>query len=194
MALRPRNLDRRAKWRHRLAMLTLMLLRHAKSNWDNPADADFDRPLAKRGQKSAPRMGAEIAHLGLVPELVLCSSAARTRQTLDLVLGSWPEPHPEVVFDDAIYMATPEDMLAQVRRVASRNPAPSRVMVVGHNPGMEDFASDLAGHGDAEARKLLAQKYPTCALAVLTFEAGSWSDVDFGAGNLERFITPAMLA
>lgn len=174
-------------------MLTLMLLRHAKSSWDNPADADFDRPLAKRGQKAAPRMGAEIARLGLVPDLVLCSSAARTRQTLELVLDRWPKPHPEVVFDEAIYMATPEDMLHQVRSVSSRSPTPSRVMIVGHNPGMEDFASDLAGHGDAEARKLLSEKYPTCALAVLTFDIAGWSEVGFGAGHLARFITPAML-
>ena len=174
-------------------MLTLTLLRHAKSSWDNPGAADFDRPLAKRGQKAAPLMGAEIARRDLVPELVLCSSAARTRQTLDLVLGTWPVPHPEVVFDEAIYMATSEELLAQVRAVAPRSPAPSRVMVVGHNPGMEDFAADLTGGGNPEARKLLAEKYPTCALAVLNFAAAAWSDVDFGQGELELFLTPARL-
>lgn len=174
-------------------MLTLMLLRHAKSSWDNLAEADLDRPLARRGRKAAPAMGAEIARRHLLPELVLCSSAARTRQTLDLVLATWPAPHPEVVFDDAIYMASAEELLQQVHLAARRAPAPARIMIVGHNPGMEDFAADLTGGGDVEARKLLAEKYPTCALAVLTFAAAAWSDVDFGQGNLELFLTPARL-
>ena len=174
-------------------MLTLLLLRHAKSSWDNPALADFDRPLAKRGQKAAPRMGAEIEALGLRPELILCSSAQRTRETLDLVLDSWSGTPPPVVYDEAIYMAPPEDLVAEVRKRAATSPPPGRVMMVGHNPGLEELAELLTGDGDPAARQLMAQKFPTCALAVITFEGSDWAAVGPGKGTLTRFITPARL-
>ena len=174
-------------------MLTLLLLRHAKSSWDNPALADFDRPLAKRGQKAAPRMGAEIEALGLRPELILCSSAQRTRETLDLVLDSWSGTPPPVVYDEAIYMAPPEDLVAEVRKLAATSPPPGRVMMVGHNPGLEELAELLTGDGDPAARQLMAQKFPTCALAVITFEGSDWAAVGPGKGTLSRFITPARL-
>jgi phosphohistidine phosphatase len=171
-------------------MLTLLLLRHAKSSWDDPGLDDYDRPLAKRGEKAAPRMGAEIAELGLKPDVILCSSAVRTRETLALVL---PEigGKPEVVYDDAIYLAAPETLLAKVRAVSG---APKSVMVVGHNPGMEELAALLVGDGDKSERKPMAEKFPTCALAVITFEAKDWAGIAPGAGTLTRFITPAQLS
>ena len=174
-------------------MLTLLLLRHAKSSWDNPALADFDRPLAKRGQKAAPRMGAEIAALDLRPDLILCSSAQRTRETLDLVLATWPGAPPTVVYDEAIYMASPTELIAELRRLAVTAQKPARVMVVGHNPGLEELAGLLAGDGDPAARELMAQKFPTCALAVFTFATDDWAAIGPGQGTLTHFITPARL-
>ncbi|HWK34458.1 MAG TPA: histidine phosphatase family protein [Hyphomicrobium sp.] len=174
-------------------MLTLLLLRHAKSSWDNPALADFDRPLAKRGQKAAPRMGAEIETLGLHPDLILCSSAQRTRETLDLVLGSWSGAPPPVVYDEAIYMASPAELIAELRTLAATSPQPGRVMMVGHNPGFEELAELLTGGGDPSARELMARKFPTCALAVITFEGDDWAAIGPGKGTLTRFITPAHL-
>jgi len=138
-------------------------------------------------------MGAEIEALGLRPELILCSSAQRTRETLDLVLDSWSGTPPPVVYDEAIYMAPPEDLVAEVRKLAATSPPPGRVMMVGHNPGLEELAELLTGDGDPAARQLMAQKFPTCALAVITFEGSDWAAVGPGKGTLTRFITPARL-
>jgi phosphohistidine phosphatase len=171
-------------------MPTLLLLRHAKSSWDSPSLDDYDRPLAKRGLKAAPRMGAEIASLGLKPDVILCSSAVRTRETLALVL---PEigGDPEVIYDDAIYLAAPETLLAKVRALPD---TAKSVMVVGHNPGMEELAALLVKDGGKADRKDMAEKFPTCALAVINFEAPGWAAVAPGAGTLARFITPAQLS
>lgn len=172
-------------------MLTLLLLRHAKSSWDDPALADYDRPLAKRGKKAAPRMGAEIAALGLRPDLILCSTAVRARETLALVLPELGATSPEVVYDDAIYMATPSALLTLLRGV---DDGPRSVMVVGHNPGLEELAELLVGDGEEEAHELLAEKFPTCALAVLKFDTPGWDGVAPGTAKLSQFLTPARLS
>src|SRR5215831_15132963 len=100
-------------------MLTLSLLRHAKSSWDDPALEDFDRPLAKRGQTAAPRMGAYMQANGLMPDLVLCSPAVRARQTLDLLL-SCLGGGPTVVYEQAFYLAAPSVLLARIRKIDAR--------------------------------------------------------------------------
>lgn len=175
-------------------MLTLLLLRHAKSSWDDPAIADYDRPLAKRGRKAAPRMGAEIAALGLRPDLVLCSGAARARATLALVLPELGTPPPEVIYDDAIYMATPEDVIARLRALSPGQDRALKVLVVGHNPGFEEVTQLLLGDGEAAAHDGMGEKFPTCALAVLTFDIAQWRDVAPGTGKLTHFLTPARLS
>ena len=174
-------------------MLTLLLLRHAKSSWDNPGLADYDRPLAKRVVKAAPRMGAEIATLGLRPALILCSGAARARETLALALPAIADPAPEVVYDDAFYMASPEALLAMLRTLPAGEKAPKSVMIVGHNPGLEELAELLVGGGEAGAVDLMDDKFPTGALAVFTFDAQNWSDIAPGTGTLTHFLTPARL-
>ena len=174
-------------------MLTVLLLRHAKSSWDNLSLPDYDRPLAKRGQKAAPLIGAEIARLGLRPDLILCSGAARTRETLLLVLPALGSPPPQVICDDAIYMATPASLLTLLRKLPDGGAAPKTVMVVGHNPGLEELSELLVGGGDEEAQELMAEKFPTGALAVFTFDAQKWADIALGAGKLVEFITPARL-
>jgi phosphohistidine phosphatase len=174
-------------------MLTLLILRHAKSSWDNPALADYDRPLAKRGQKAAPRMGQEIGALGLRPGLILCSAAARARETLALALPAIADPMPEVVYDDAFYMASPEALLAILRTLPAGPDAPSTVMLVGHNPGLEELADLLVGGGEDALVESMADKFPTGALAVFTFAAKDWSEVAPGSGTLTHFLTPARL-
>ena len=109
---------------------------------------DYDRPLAKRGRKAAPLIGAEIARLGLRPDLILCSGAARTRETLDLVLPALGAPPPEIVYDDAIYMATPTALLGLLRKLPAGGSAPKTVLVVGHNPGLEELSELLVGGGN----------------------------------------------
>ena len=167
-------------------MLTLILLRHAKSNWNNPALADIERPLATRGMNDAPLMGKAMAERGIDPELVLCSSARRTRDTLDLVL---PElrVEPKVVYDAALYHARPETMLEMLRAI---QPGTNRVMLVGHNPEIHAFALDLVGSGPKHFRGLLMTKYPTAGLAVINFAAGLWKNVDVNSGTLNLFLVP----
>lgn len=168
-------------------MLRLALLRHAKSSWDDPRRLDFDRPLNARGKSAAPVMGAVIASLKLAPDAILCSPAARTRETLDLVMPSLNAPVTRVLYPQALYHATPDDLLAAVRDV----PAETRcILLVGHNPGLHELAHRLATDGAPTDLNRLTDRYPTAALAVLTFPAATFRDLDPDTGTLAAFITP----
>ena len=170
-------------------MLTLSLLRHAKSSWDDPALEDFDRPLSKRGATAAPRMGAFMAAQRILPDLVLCSPAVRARQTLDLVL-----PHlsggATVVYQDGFYLAASSALLARLRKVEAKA---AHVLIVGHDPGMQGLALELSGSGKGEALKALGRKFPTAALAVIRFKGDDWTKVEEGRGRLDLFVTPKSL-
>jgi len=176
-------------------MLRLSLLRHAKSSWDEPGLSDHERPLAKRGQKAAPKVGAALAGMGVKPDLVLCSSAARTRETLSLVLQKFPAPPPQVVYDESIYMAMPAALLMRLRSVEAEhaNRMSRHVMIVGHNPGLEELAMLLIGSGADDDMTRIAEKFPTCAAAIIAFETNNWTEIDAGAGRLEHFIMPRQL-
>ena len=169
-------------------MLRLILLRHAKS--DRPAGvADLERPLNARGRKTAPRMGAYLAQEGLVPQRVLVSTAKRTEETWSLAkdeLGDIPEERV-----DAIYEAPASALLQAVRDAPKSATA---ILLIGHNPGIQDFAVRLARGGSREAGARLRTRFPTAALAVIDFEAEAWSEIGWGSGRLERFITPKDLA
>ena len=170
-------------------MLTLSLLRHAKSSWKNPGLPDMERPLSTRGMNDAPLMGCAMTERGIDPELVLCSSARRTVDTLALVLPEL-KVEPQVSYEDGLYHATPEEMLKMLRAI---QPGASRVLIVGHNPEIETFATDLIGSGPKHMRDRLREKYPTAALAVINFTAGLWSSVDVNSGSLSLFLTPKEL-
>ena len=172
-------------------MLKLSLLRHGKSAWDDPKLQDHDRPLARRGRAAAEEIGAYMAAHGPKPDLVLCSSAVRARQTLNLVLVRLGAPAPKVTIEPALYLATPTTMLASVRRTAGHV---RHLAVIGHNPGMHALALDLTGSGERREIASMAMKYPTCALAVLTFEIDDWADVRPASGRLELFVVPRSLA
>jgi len=165
-------------------MKTLSLLRHAKSGWDAPNVRDFDRPLNARGRKAARAMGREMRRLGLGFDLILASPAARVTETLaELAQGYGGAVATD--FDAHIYLASPETLLGLVR---AADDAHARLLIVGHNPGMEQLALLLAQGG--ELRDRIAAKYPTGALAEIGFDAASWRDVAEGAGRLNRFIRP----
>jgi phosphohistidine phosphatase len=168
------------------SMLTLSLFRHAKSSWANPLLDDFDRRLAPRGEKAAPRMGAFIAAQGLIPDLILCSGSVRTRQTLVLASESWPT-QPQIVYEDALYHATVPALLAQLHAAPDDR---HHVMMVGHNPGMQAFALQLVGSGEGAALRQLAHKYPSGALATIAFKRRHWRDVQPGDGHLTLFKRP----
>jgi phosphohistidine phosphatase len=169
-------------------MKQLLLLRHAKSSWDDPDLDDFDRPLAQRGLKAAQLIGRELAARDWLPDQVLVSSALRTRDTWRLVAAELPA-HPRVVFAEALYEASAADILSQIRLV---EPSSGCLAVVGHNPGLEDLAKQLAGPGsDTKARRRLEEKFPTAALARFVFD-GDWSGLS--SGRLTHCLRPKDLS
>jgi phosphohistidine phosphatase len=167
----------------------LILLRHAKSAWDNPSIADFERPLSNRGRKASPLVGAYLARRSFVPGLVLSSSAKRASETLDLASAGW-QTKPTIRKLKSLYLAMPREMLRRVQAVGRE---PDCVMLVGHNPGIADLANWLCGHGKAEQRAGLARKFPTGAVAVIEFDVEDWADVDAETGRLVDFATPKQI-
>ena len=170
-------------------MRRLMLLRHAKSDWTTHL-RDIDRPLNARGRDAAARIGAYMAASDLVPDLALVSSAARARETWALLSGCL-HTMPAVRFDARIYEAAPQTIFSVIKEA----PASARaLLVIGHNPGLQSLAFALIGSGDAEARMRLTEKFPTAGLAVIDFGSARWADIRPGAGALDRFVTPRVLA
>ncbi len=169
-------------------MRQLLLLRHAKSSWDDPALSDHARPLNARGRRAAAAMADAMRELGLSPDIVLVSSARRTLQTLEALTpfedGALVEPM------DALYLAPWPRLLDELRQA----PETARsLLLIGHNPGLHELAMELAGpealaRGGADARRL-AEGYPTGALAEFTI-ASAWRQLDRGGARLVRFLAP----
>ena len=158
------------------------VLRHAKSSWDDPSLDDHERPLAKRGRKAAARIAAYIDDGGIRPELVLCSTARRARETFEGIseaLGS-----PTVHFKADLYDASAGEWLKALRAIDDQV---SSVMVIGHNPALAALVLTLAGGGGDIDR--VRNKFPTAALATLSFE-GVWQDLAEGATTLVDYVIP----
>lgn len=170
-------------------MRRLLLLRHAKSSWDDPALDDFDRPLNARGRAAAPRMGAHMRRAGLVPDRALVSAARRTRETWALLSQELP-PIADVRVSDELYEAPPATLLGLMR--AQLEEAPN-LLLVGHNPGLQGLALLLAQDIGSAHRKALAAKFPTAGLAVLRFLYEDWADVGPATGVIEAYVTPKSL-
>ena len=159
----------------------LILMRHAKSVWDDPGLSDHDRPLTDRGRREARAIGGWLQAQGFVPDQVVCSTAARaaeTWETLALMLA----PRPAVQFSAVLYCASPDTMLWVLRRATG-----DTVMLIAHNPGIAMLAELLAG--SVPGRSDFA-RYPSAATTVLTFADQSWSGVDYGHGTVEAFSVP----
>jgi phosphohistidine phosphatase len=166
------------------AVKHLFVLRHAKSSWDEPGLDDHDRPLAPRGWQAVTALAEHLQASAIKPELVLCSSARRTRETLEGIrVGG------EHLIEPELYDATAEDVVARLRRVAA---AVESVMVIGHNPTMQTLVLRLAG-GPGGAVERVRAKYPTGGLATLTFDSG-WSELAPGSARLAGFVRPKELA
>jgi phosphohistidine phosphatase len=168
-------------------MHTLYLLRHAKSSWADPTLSDHERPLAPRGKRDAKRIAKHLARLGVEPELVLCSSAERTRETLELLrpaLGATPT----VRLEAELYAASLDRLLERIRAVPE---AVASLMLIGHNPGLQQLALVLAATG-AELERL-ESKFPTAALATLTLANATWSQLSQGDGVLAAYVVPKQL-
>lgn len=170
-------------------MRRLMLLRHAKSDWSRNGAPDRDRTLAARGQEAAPIIGAHMAQHGLPPDAAKVSTARRTRQTWELAAPAFHDTI-ETVYDERIYEASTATLLAVVRETPA---GVHSLLLVGHNPGLQELAQLLIGGGDADARLALLEKFPTAALAVIDFRVDRWSDIAPHGGRLDRFVTPRSL-
>jgi phosphohistidine phosphatase len=165
---------------------TLYLLRHAKSSWEDPTLADHDRPLASRGHRASKVIADQLRRQRITPTLVLCSSSARTRQTLERIsVGLGDEI--EVRIEEGLYMASSSDLLDRLHQVDARVDS---VMLIGHDPAIRELALLLARSGVHLER--LREKFPTAALATLAFQ-GSWGELTPGAAELVAFVKPREL-
>lgn len=164
-------------------MSRLFLLRHAKAAWAKPGEHDFDRPLTAAGIADSRSIGAQMKALGLVPERVLCSTALRARETWQGVSTGLGIAEDSASYLDDLYSTDAAGHL----EIAQRAPASESVMLVGHNPMMEDLAEALAGSGDEAARAVLAAGFPKSGLAVIRFD-GPLSSALPRKGHLEHFL------
>jgi phosphohistidine phosphatase len=171
-------------------MKTVILLRHAKSDWSDATQRDFDRPLNGRGERAAALMGQWARRETLGFDAILASPAARVSDTLDRFMESYG-PHPEPVWDRRIYLASAAT-IAEV--IAATADSQETVLVVGHNPGLEEFILDhVPDNGASVLREDVAEKFPTASMAVLDFAIPHWRDLADGnrvTGQLRRFIRP----
>ena len=169
-------------------MKRLLLLRHAKAERET-AD-DIKRGLEKRGEKDAQRMGRFLREDVYVPDLILCSTSLRTRRTIEFLL---PElgTSPRIDYQSELYLAEPEVILSLIRRVSDKV---GTLMVIGHNPGLEQLALALAAQPlEKKLRKrydAMDEKFPTSALAVIDFAVPRWIDLTPGRGELDAFVRP----
>jgi len=166
-----------------LRAMRLWLLRHAKSSWSDRGLRDEDRPLAPRGERAADRIRDYIAATDVRPELVLCSSALRARQTLARVLPALGTEL-EIRIETGLYTFDADVLIDRLSKLGSHE---TSVMVVGHNPAMQDLAVRLSSRGDALPH--LTKKYPTAGLAEIAFDGRGWDALN-RSGELVRFIAP----
>ncbi len=166
-------------------MKRLILTRHAKSSWDDPLTPDHDRPLNDRGKAAAADLGQWLASRDYVPGEVLCSDALRTRKTFSGIAPALPGT-PVLELKPALYHAGPDVMMAVLRHAKA-----DTVMMIGHNPGIAEFAARLVAHppvGPDFAR------YPTGATLVVDFDLADWDQLAFGTGVTVDFIVPKEIA
>jgi phosphohistidine phosphatase len=162
-------------------MKRLILTRHAKSSWDDPLTPDHDRPLNDRGKAAAADLGQWLASRGYVPGEVLCSDALRTRKTFSGIAPALPGT-PVLELKPALYHAGPDVMMAVLRHAKA-----DTVMMIGHNPGIAEFAARLVAHPPPNSE---FARYPTGATLVVDFDVADWGQVGFGTGTTVDFVVP----
>jgi phosphohistidine phosphatase len=165
-------------------MRTLCLFRHAKSSWDDPTLADHERPLAPRGMRAAPVVADHLQTMEIVPQVVLCSSARRTVQTLELIRDAIPAEC-DVHIEDGLYHGTVDALLGRLRDLPD---SAHTVMLIGHNPELQELALLLTGSGAQSG--LMARKFPTAAAATLDADIDHWSDLSTRCARLRWFVRP----
>lgn len=176
-------------------MKTLYLLRHAKSDWDDPTLSDHDRPLNLRGQRAAATMANYwAARKGGPPrpDLVLCSTARRAHDTLALVMSAWGDHPPAIQHERGLYLCGEGALLKLLKALAAEV---GSVMLVAHNPDLQMLARDLCGKGDRERREQIADKLPTGTFVEIAVPDGiEWPDLTWGAAHLTAVVRPRDLS
>ena len=172
-------------------MKTILLLRHAKSALGEPAQADRDRPLSRRGVQAAQLMANHLLAKAPLPDLILCSTATRTRQTLAALVERLSPPAPPIALEPGLYLASEDVLLKRLRDLPA---TVGTVLMIGHNDGLWQAAEALAGHGKATLLAALREKFPTGALATLKADIERWADLKAGAATLVAFACPRDLA
>jgi phosphohistidine phosphatase len=171
-------------------MRRLFLLRHAKSSWQTEGQDDFDRPLSARGRKGAPVMGAFLRDNDIAPDLILCSTARRARETLALALP-FLRGEATIQFEDRLYLASAAKLFARLKQLDG---AWRQVMIVAHNPGLQDLTMMLSAENENGNRHAIDGKFPTGALVQFDFQIAEWSSLTRHGGQLVRLVTPRSLA
>lgn len=168
-------------------MKRLYFLRHAKSDWKNPGLSDHERPLNGRGKRACSKMAKVFTSLNINPDIVLCSTAARTRETACRVMKAgtleW-----NIRYEGTLYGASADNILSHIRALPDEY---TSVLIIGHNPGTEDLVKGLTLSEENDGMLArLSWKYPTGALACLEFQVDNFADITLKSGNLTRFIKP----
>lgn len=164
----------------------LLLLRHAKSSWDTPAHSDFERPLNRRGERSAAVIGIMMKQEKVVPDLILCSSARRTLQTRDIIRPYLPR-NCTVEEISRIYEASVREIFSVLSELPDNVQKP---LLIGHNPGLAQLTLSLCGTAGGEDLTRVQEKFPTGALATIELAIDTWNDIAPGKGRLRHFVTP----
>lgn len=172
-------------------MKTVLILRHAKSDWGNPGQADFDRPLAKRGLEDAPRMGEVLARFGCVPDTILASPAQRAKQTAQLAAEACGY-RKTIQWEESFYGGGSEDLIAALQRLSA---SVERVLLIGHNPILEETVAvlcnpQIAGEKWTDSWSI---KIPTAGLVCINFDIADWTELEPGEGVLQWFVIPKLV-
>ncbi|MFT6452456.1 MAG: phosphohistidine phosphatase [Halocynthiibacter sp.] len=161
--------------------MRLILARHAKSSWGDPLQEDFDRTLNERGRASAVAIGQWLQSKGYTPDRILCSAAARTQETCDLMLGAF-EPKPQIERIERLYLASPQTLLQHIKRAQGEC-----LMVIAHNPGIAELAQMLAQKPPAHAD---FARYPTCSTSVFEIKVPHWVELSAAQNEVIDFAVP----
>ncbi|MCG3210617.1 MAG: hypothetical protein FOGNACKC_04248 [Anaerolineae bacterium] len=170
-------------------MKTVLLLRHAKSDWGEAGLADFDRPLATRGEKDAPLMGQVLAKFDYMPDQIISSPAKRARQTSQLVAKACGY-QPEIDWADSFYGGGSEDLIGALRRLPD---SVERPLLVGHNPTLEETVADMLVGPDASWQESMSIKLPTAGLVCLDLPITEWRELVPGQAVLRWFLIPRLV-
>ena len=171
-------------------MLTLSIVRHAKSSWGDPSLRDIERPLNARGKAQARILGDYLTENNIDPDLIICSSATRARQTLKHLQKNW-HSDAELIVENRLYLASVNTILMLLDELGGKT---SHIMIIGHNPGLHMLADRLASTGADDDIALLQEKYPTGTLGVISSPTDKWKKIGKTPGKLIYLATPKQLA